>query len=112
MNIELKFDYYSCVVFIPDVIDIDTKKLQLSFLDWVSDQPECISGKKIMILSYDENDFIRYVNDVLLHDVGGKAYKINNSKHRRINGVIKFLFIYNSKRGVSMSYRTSIKKGR
>lgn len=90
MNIELRFDYYSCVVFIPDVINIDTKKIQQSFLDWVSDQPECISGKKVMILSYDENDFIRYVNDVLLNGIGGKAYKVNNLKHKRINGVIKF----------------------
>ena len=41
MNIELKFDYYSKIVFIPDGYVSSIEKLKLSFLDWVERNPNC-----------------------------------------------------------------------
>lgn len=92
MNIELKFDYHSCVLFIPDDVSVNIDNVQRDFLEWVFEQPDCIikGSNNIFALSYDENDFIKYVNGVLLKDSKEKAYKITNTKHSRIQRVIKF----------------------
>ncbi len=71
MNIELKFDYDSSVIYIPDGCVFDAKELQQSFLEWMQNQPECIikSG-----YSYNEEDFLRYINNVMLKNSKEKAY--------------------------------------
>lgn len=76
MNIELKFDYHSCVVYIPDGYIQDVYELQKDFLEWIEDQPTCIikTPENLLVLSYDEKDFIKYLNDVVLKDSNEKAY--------------------------------------
>ena len=76
MNIELKFDYDSHMVYIPDGYVNDVNSLQSSFLDWVQQQPECLvyAPNKRIGLSYNQYDFLRYLNSVVLKDSKEKAY--------------------------------------
>ncbi len=92
MNIELRFDYYSQIIFIPDEYIKNFDTLQVSFLEWVKEQPDCIikGPDSSLALSYDENDFVKYVNDVLLKDSREKSYLLRQTKHVKVNRIIKF----------------------
>ena len=84
MNIELSFDYYSRMIYIPDGIVRDTQELQRSFLDWMQQQPECLVATSNMQLgfSYNEDDFLRYINSVILVNSKEKAYFISTQKRK------------------------------
>lgn len=92
MNIELKFDYYSKIVFIPDGYVSSIEKLKLSFLNWVERNPNCIliDSNHSIVLSYNENDFILFLNTVVLKNSNEKAYFLNENKSSKIHGLIKF----------------------
>lgn len=92
MNIELKFDYYSKIVFIPDGYVSSIEKLKLSFLDWVERNPDCIliDPNRSIVLSYNENDFILFLNTEVLKNSNEKAYFLNENKWSKIHGLIKF----------------------
>lgn len=93
MVIELKFDYYSRFVYIPDGYVYDLKNLELSFLDWMQDKPECIvhDSDNVLKFSFDENDFVEYVNMVVLNSCMEKAYFVDlNKKFPRKKNIIKF----------------------
>ena len=92
MNLELRFDYSSQFVFIPDGYIKNADELQMSFLEWVEDQPDCMTQDpgSSLALSYDGTHFVRYVNEVLLKDCGEKAYLLPDVKHGKVNRVIKF----------------------
>ena len=91
MNIELKFDYYSRMIFIPDGHVYDIKILQSSFFDWMQQQSECIISAPNMQLgfSYNEEDFLRFVNSVVLKNSKEKAYFINKS-NKKCSFLLKF----------------------
>lgn len=92
MNIELKFDYYSKIVFIPDGYVSSIEKLKLSFLDWVERNANCIliDPNHSIVLSYNENDFILFLNTEVLKNSNEKAYFLNENKCSKIHGLIKF----------------------
>lgn len=92
MNIELKFDYYSKIVFIPDGYVSSIEKLKLSFLDWVERNPNCIliDPNYSIVLSYNENNFIQFLNTEVLKISNEKAYFLNENKRSKIHGLIKF----------------------
>lgn len=92
MNIELKFDYYSKIVFIPDGYVSSIEKLKLSFLDWVERNPNCIliDPNRSIVLSYNENDFILFLNTEVLKNSNEKAYFLNENKRSKIHGLIEF----------------------
>ncbi len=92
MNIELKFDYYSKIVFIPDGYVSSIEKLKLSFLDWVERNPNCIliDPNYSIVLSYNENNFIQFLNTEVLKNSNEKAYFLNENKRSKIHGLIKF----------------------
>ncbi len=92
MNIKLEFEYHSCVVFIPDGFIISLDDMQMTFLEWVSEQLDCIikDADNLLALSYDENDFIKYANDVLLKDSKEKAYQVKNAERASIHRVLRF----------------------
>lgn len=93
MNVELKFDLYSCTIFIPDGYVSDLRKLQASFLEWVQQQPECIvpaPGNQFGF-AYNENHFVEYINAVVLEESCEKAYvQLHSSKNKKRNYAIKF----------------------
>ena len=76
LKIELKFDYYSKVAYIPDGYIRSVVKLQMNFFRWVYQQPECMirDSANRLVCSCNEMDFIRYMNDVVLKDSLDKAY--------------------------------------
>ena len=80
MNIELKFDYYSRMIHIPDGYVYDINILKCSFFDWMQQQPECIICAPNMHLgmSYNEEDFLRFINSVILKNSKEKAYYISD----------------------------------
>ena len=92
MNIELKFDYYSKIVFIPDGYVSIIEKLKLSFLDWGERNPNCIliDPNYSIVLSYNENNFIQFLNTEVLKNSNEKAYFLNENKRSKIHGLIKF----------------------
>lgn len=81
MNIKLEFDYYSSLVFVPNGYITDLSKLQLRFFDWLYDRSECFSQSKNgnLVFSYNEEDFVKYINDTILQNYNEKAYCIKNS---------------------------------
>lgn len=87
MNIELKFDYYSRTIHIPDGYIHDLKQLQISFLEWMQHQPECIvnTPNNRFGYSYNEDDFLKYVNSVILRNSNEKAYFLSllNKKNKK-----------------------------
>lgn len=75
MYINLKFDYYMTTLYVPDGYILDIKLLQDDFLEWVSNNPECIIlSKGGNVLSYSDKDFLQYVNEELLKESKEKAY--------------------------------------
>ena len=85
MKIRLKFDYTSSLIYIPDGFVLDIKLLQMNFLKWVEEQPECILLDKTGAcgISYSSDDFLRYVNDELLYETSEKAYYIKEAKNTK-----------------------------
>lgn len=88
MNIKLKFDFYTKIIYIPDGYIDNLHKLQLEFLDWVSRQSECLTDS--CGLSYDAEDFLKYVNDVVLENSREKAYFLQNGHSKKTMSTIKF----------------------
>lgn len=93
MKLLLSFEYSSYLVYIPDGYVYSTRKLQEEFLDWVSDQPECwVNGPgNKAALSYSEEHFLAFVNNVILMESKEKAYLISDKhKHSRAKAVLRF----------------------
>ena len=93
MTVELRFDYDSRVIYIPDGYVDDLKILQSSFLDWMQEQPECIVCAPDMQVgySYNEDDFLRYINSVVLKNSNEKAYFALNQSIKNKN---KFVIVF------------------
>ena len=85
MIIELRFDFGSSFVSVPDGYIANGKELQESFLSWVEDQPEniVITKEGRAAVSYSDEDIIKYLNSVLLCDSKEKAYLITIEKVRK-----------------------------
>lgn len=93
MNVKLQFDCSSKTIYIPDGYVDDLGKLQLSFLDWIKQQPECITNTHRNQIGYFYNEihFLKYVNDVLLINSREKAYFTKQLQNNHVNNhVIKF----------------------
>lgn len=92
MNVELKFDYYSRMIYIPNGYVRDVKILQSSFFEWMQQQSECIVVTSNMQLgfSYNEEDFLRFINNEILKDSKEKAYFIHNQQKNKKKFVITF----------------------
>ena len=93
MVIELRFDYASSFVSVPDGYMTSGKEMQKSFLAWVEDQPEniVITKNGRAAVSYGDEDIIKYLNSVLLCDSREKAYMIPKEKVRNpVNYAISF----------------------
>ena len=84
MVIELRFDYASSFVAVPDGYITSGKELQKSFLAWVEDQPENIVITKDgrAAVSYGDEDIMKYLNSVLLCESREKAFLIPKEKVR------------------------------
>lgn len=82
MIIELRFDYYLCALYVPNGVIRDISTLQKSFFDWVAEQASCINvtSSGNLAYCYDENDFLRYLNDVVLEKYCEKAYFVQPQK--------------------------------
>ncbi len=82
MKIDLIFDYYRKTIYIPDFYTNNTSKLRDDFLEWVKNQSSClIFQNKQMILSYDAEDFLTYINSEVLKNQSYKAYFIEDDKN-------------------------------
>ena len=80
MKVILKFDYHTNIIYIPDGYIRDLTEVHLNFFEWLSEQTECCIYKNDMCgLSYDENDFLRYINEEVLEGTSEKAYFVKNS---------------------------------
>lgn len=85
MIIELRFDCYSCNLFVPDGYVHNINDLQCSYFEWVKEQSDCVavSPGKQLGFSYNEEDFLKYVNSVILENVNEKAYFVDYPKNIR-----------------------------
>ena len=85
MIIELRFDFGSSFVSVPNGYITNGKELQESFLSWVEDQPENIVITKDgrAAVGYSDEDIIKYLNSVLLCDSKEKAYLITKEKVKK-----------------------------
>ena len=92
MNIKVEFDYHYKIICIPNGCIENVAKLQGMFLEWVEEQPECIvkGPANSIALSYDEKDFLKYINDVILQKTNKKAYFVQDEKHVKVNMIMKF----------------------
>lgn len=99
MNLLLKFDYYSCVVYMPDGYVTNFPKLQLDFFEWLYNHSEFIKEnfRGNVGISYNEREFLDYLNDVVLSNSSEKAYII--PKENRLKGkVVKLVFWWATKK--------------
>lgn len=89
MIIELKFDYCTSFVYLPDNTIRSGSQLQRSFLSWIEDQPENIVISKTgkAAIAYSDADIIKYLNTVFLSDSREKAYLIPLEKIRKPAGM-------------------------
>lgn len=80
MNIELKFDYHSRIIYVPDGYVSNLADMQLHFFEWLYNQPDCFVQCKNgnLAISYNEETVLNYINNVVLHDSKEKAYCISN----------------------------------
>ena len=76
MNIKLEFDFDTYTVSVPDGYISNVAKMQIEFLEWMHEQPECISQDKKGRLgfSYSADTVLKYINDVILCESNEKAY--------------------------------------
>ena len=76
MFIKLKFEFHECNIYIPDGYLDNLENLQKDFLQWMYEQPECYipTKKNKIVYSYNEYNFIKYLNTVLLKYSHEKAY--------------------------------------
>lgn len=88
MNVRLKFDHSSDVIFIPDGYITDIKLTHLRFFDWLYDNPAYMTSdeKGHTMYRYDASAFLSYVNQVVLSSCREKAYLIPPTK--QVNGKI------------------------
>ena len=86
MNVELKFDFDTYTVYLPDGYIFDASKLQNDFLEWMQEKPECITQDKNGNLgfSYDADTFLKYINEVILANSGEKAYFAKNPTNKAL----------------------------
>ena len=92
MKVILQFDYYSNIMYIPDGYIKDLNEMHMNFFDWLSEQSECyISKNGVCGLSYNEMDFLKYVNEVILKESDEKAYITKNiRKSKQKVPILKF----------------------
>lgn len=75
MIIFLKFDYQTSVVYVPDGYVMDAKTLRSKFLAWVYENPNCIAeAKDHQAFTFDEKDFVTFMNETILSGVNERAY--------------------------------------
>lgn len=93
MCIELIFDCRSFLIFVPDGYIVRLKDIQEDFLEWMQQQQECIANANDRQegYSYNEKNFLKYINSVVLKESKEKAYFIpSGKKHRRKKCTIHF----------------------
>ncbi len=80
MNINLEFDFDTYTVYVPDGYISNAAKMQIDFLEWVHEKPECVSQDKNgrLAFAYGADDVLKYINDVILLCSKEKAYFIQN----------------------------------
>lgn len=82
MNVLLEFDYSYHLIYIPDGYVLDIRKVQLDFFKWLYRQEKNMlaSNTGQMGCAYSADDFLEYINNVVLKDTRECAYFIAN-KH-------------------------------
>lgn len=85
MNIVLKFDYSTDILFVPDGYISDVEKLRLCFFDWLYDNPQYMTSDKKghAVFSYDATAFLTYINQVVLCSSNEKAYFVSPTQRVR-----------------------------
>lgn len=80
MKILLKFDLDSHMIYVPDGYIQDIEETQNDFANWLYTQKEnwIKSPGGQLALRYNRNDFLRYVNEVILANSEEKAYFVND----------------------------------
>ena len=87
MNILLKFDHGSHILRVPDGYVWDLHKVYWDFFEWIEDQPENITNFGI---AYNETDFLRYINDVVLSESKETAYFLPKTKNMKVHRKLSF----------------------
>lgn len=78
MNVILKFDIESYVVYIPDGYVHDVRSLQEDFFDWLQNQQVyCLSPGRPISICYNADTFLQYLNEVVLFDSRERAYFVD-----------------------------------
>lgn len=83
MNVILKFDYYKRIVYIPDGYIKNLEKTHLQFFEWMYAQPEYRiydEGDDEFGVEYDSDDFLRYLNEMVLAKSNEKAHYVTDKK--------------------------------
>lgn len=88
MNLRLKFDYSTDMIYIPDGYIEDLKLFQSKFFEWLYENPDCMiyDKKGTPAYSYNATTVLDYINREVLYASREKAYFI--SERRSQNGKI------------------------
>ena len=89
MTIKLDIDFSEKIIGLPDGYVRNLKTLRLDFFDWIYDQDEYIT--EFGGYEYDENAFVRFLNEVVLADSIEKAGVLRDGEDPgKIFGTISF----------------------
>ena len=77
MKVVLKFMYDIYLLYIPNEYINNLQQVYMNFFDWIEEQPNCWddNGAK----TFDEKDFVRYLNEEVLFDCNERAYIITDN---------------------------------
>ena len=90
MIVELRISGRTSYINVPNNIISNANNLRDDFLEWMSEQPECIyehqhGKRRVSGYSFNEDVFLKYLNDVVLNDFNERAYFIPDVASKRIN---------------------------
>ena len=87
MYINLCFDYYSEIIYVPDGYINDLEEVYSNFFKWLETKSDYIVNQKgnniVTTLSYDANSFIQYINEDILQNKE-KSYIVKKKKYRKV----------------------------
>ena len=87
MIIELRISGRTSYINVPNNIILNANNLRDDFLEWMSEQPECIyeyqhGKRRVSGYNFNEEVFLKYLNEVVLNDFNERAYFIGVASKR------------------------------
>lgn len=69
--------YNAYLLYIPDGYIKNLQEVYMNFFDWIEEQPDCWTDNGAR--SFDEKDFVRYLNEEVLFECNERAYIMSDN---------------------------------